>query len=590
MSYLFIMIALLMGVYIAPALAIAPQLLRYPQTATLVPLVSIFFVTLGVDVLSYGNQFNSTTVLGLTVVLYVLALYRVARYCQNATWVFWKQGHLRALFINFCIILPYIIKIGTKAFDTDDEIYSWHYWALQWFYHLPISFEHTGAAYPQAFSKLIAYCYQLLNDVEYQLPVKATLIVLPFCMLNAIAFCSKNLEPKRLWGYFIVCIWAVFVLDWQQYFDYAYAEPLMNASLIGSVSLLWFAQMQSDFVAKQYSLLLAVCLAMLACWSKQAALIWGLFSLPFLLFLVRKPDEPLRPYLLLALLSCLGGVWWIMGEGSHFTQNGGVIGASMASRTWWQQLGYASHRYLIALPQFTLLLLWGLYASRQHRLLSGLACCFILPSLIMWFLFGAYHLRLGLQIITVLSVIIVASDYPVLIKWLSQYRPKQVWHWRQAVIFLLIVHLSGAIWVYQKSIIYRRDLPTYPGGRVALAKFFGSESDEVFNTIYDNPDITVLLSANYIRGLFYTHTETVWPRYKNNPATYTEEDLLADLHYYKPDYVMTSGNLLQGEPMNHLIENLYQKDPKMLSLYTKGSNLHGYRIYRVNLNDSTFVE
>ncbi len=582
MTYLFIMGALFLGVYIAPALAVAPRLLRYPQTATLIPLLSVFWVTLSVDALSHWGQFQALPVLSLTVMLYVLALYRVARYCHDATWEHWKQGHFRALFINFCIVLPYVIKIGTKAFDTDDEIYSWHYWALQWFYQLPISFEHTGAPYPQAFSKLIAYCYQLLNDVEYQLPVKATLIILPFCMLNAIAFCSKTLEPKRLWGYFIVCIWCVFVLDWQKYFDYGYAEPLMNASLVGSVSLVWFAHTQSKISTKQYSLLMAVCLAMLASWSKQAALIWGLFSLPCLVLLLRNAEERWRPYMLLAMLSCVGSIWWILGEGSQFTHNGGVIGASMADRTWWQQLGYASHQYFILLPQFTLLFVWGLYASRTNRMLQGLLFLFVLPSTLLWFLFGAYHLRLGLQIIAVLSVIIVAADYPGLQTWLARYRAKRTWRWPHAVLFLLVIHVSGAVWVYQKSPVHRFDLPTYPGGRVALAKFFGKDSEKVFETIYDNPEITVLLSSNYIRGLFYTHTQTVWPRYPRNPAAYTEADLLADLRDYRPDYVITSGEMLQGEPMNHLVEILYQRYPDALSLYNSKPNLHGYRIYRVN--------
>lgn len=582
MMYLLIMLTLFLGVYMAPALAVSPRLLRYPQTATLIPLFSIFLVTLSVDALSQWEQFHTESVLSITIALSVIALYRVVRYCQGETWEYWKQGHVRALFINFCIVLPYVIKIGTKAFDTDDEIYSWHYWALQWFYQLPISFEHTGAPYPQAFSKLIAYCYQLLNDVEYQLPVKATLAILPFCMLNAIAFCSKTLEPKRLWSYFIVCIWCVFVLDWQKYFDYGYAEPLMNASLIGSVSLVWFAQSQSKISTKQYSLLMAVCLAMLASWSKQAALIWGLFSLPCLVLLLRNTQEYWRPYLLLALLSCLGSLWWILGEGSQFTHNGGVIGASMADRTWWRQLGHASWQYFILLPQFTVLFIWGLYACRTNRLLTGIWFLFVLPSTILWFLFGAYHLRLGLQIIAVLGVMIVAADYPGLHTWLARYRSHARLHWKHAVLFLLLVHVSGAVWVYQKSPIHRLDLPTYPGGRVALAKFFGDDTEHVFETIYDNPEITVLLSANYIRGLFYTHTQTVWPRYAGNPATYTESDLLSDLRYYQPDYVVTSGQMLQGEPMNHLVEALYHRYPDALSLYNQSANLHDYRIYRVN--------
>lgn len=573
MWYFAISALLLALVFIAPAIALAPQLLRRPATAIAIPLVSILCVTLCTDLLSTMGLFNSSIVFSLSLLAAALAIGRLVAQDKVFDSAAWTTEIKALLFINLLITIPYAVKIGTTAFDTDDEIYSWHFWALQWFHNLPISFTHTAAPYPQAFPKLIAWCYQIVGDTELSLPVKSTLFILPLTMLNAIAVAVAPKVRELGWSYFGLMIWLVFICNWQKYFDYAYAEPLMCASIVASAALLIVGARSGEY--KTYWPL-AVAMALLGAWSKQAALVWSMASLPAILLIINRS----RFTFALAAASIAGSLWWVLGEGASFTNNGGVIGASMQDRGIFEQLMLSIKRYLIEMPQVALLYGLAIYAARKDKLLKLILLLFVLPATLLWFVFGAYQLRLGLHVVALLAVVVAAGGLPVLcriepvISRLKEFRSKT------ARLSLSALSIAFAVGVYQSSPVYKIGA-AYPGSLVALHKYFDKDIDLVMDKLYNGHEGAILSASSYVHGLFYTRSPLAWPSKLESDVSFDYNDLVKDIKLSGANYVITSGRIRQGEIFNQVVYRAAAEHPELLKEMTTADNRHGYRIFQV---------
>jgi hypothetical protein len=606
MMYALICLTLFLGVYWAPALAFFPRLILHPVTAVLMPLLSIGIVMVETGLLEWGGLFQPYYVIVLTGVTGVVA---VVRGMQLRGQGFWTPWYWRILVFQVALFLPYAVKIGLQAFDSDDEIYSWNFWALQHVWHEPISYEHTGAPYPQGLPRFLAYQYQLLGNIEWQLPIKAGLILIPFCLFTSIAFAGLNRvgqQAQRATFYviasFMLSVWVIFVINWQQYFDYGYADPLMAAFGVASVAC-WIHAKEKTTSESQGLFLLSAFFALCGVLTKQAALVWGI-ALPLLLgWEAYKTRRFFYGLLAIGVLGSIG-LWWGL-EGLGFTTNTGVIGASTEGRERvLAQLWVAVKRYWIFMPQ--LLLLYGVAAWISFKKWPLIWVMFIVPATLLWFLFGAYHLRLGIHIIGVLALLIAfywtelkmlsESYLPVMPdKWAKgprrcgiqsecqSFRLDASLRWHDTLIWPLIFTFSligCTISYYRSPFSKETGLSVYQASSVSFKKYFGLDSAWVLSTLYDKPNVVLFVPATYIAGLFYGHTPMVRPRYADY-TTYTETALLADFDVLKPHYVFTSGALKQGEPANTLIEQLAQKRPDLLTPVAVSPNRYGYKIYRL---------
>jgi hypothetical protein len=126
------------------------------------------------------------------------------------------------------------------------------------------------------------------------------------------------------------------------------------------------------------------------------------------------------------------------------------------------------------------------------------------------------------------------------------------------------------------------DLNIYQASSISLRKYFGQDSDWIIQNLLDRPDLTLFIPASYISGLFYGHTPMIRPDYQQF-RPYDREDLLADWRAQKPDYVLTSGSLLQGNPASVLTESLAQEFPDLLECVAEAPNRYGYKVYKLNL-------
>ncbi len=573
MSYSLILLSLLLGVYLVPGLAVFPRLLVDPHLTILLPVFSAGVTIVLTTVLSGLGLFTTEVVHGLGVLLAGIALYRCSTLAGYGSPFKRLSPYARALGCTLILFFPYCVKIGMQAFDTDDEIYSWNVWALQHSLGHVLSFENTGAPYPQGFPKILAYHYQWLGNIEWQLPLRAGLIFFPWTVFALLAVSARQLSIFL--ALVVVCaFWA----NWQQYFDYGYADFPMVAFLSASV-FCWLGQEKKWPGAFPLSVFFALCAAL----TKQPGLIWAALTLP-LLILFQLKRSPLEKGVWLSLIAGVLFGWFFL-EGQGFTHNVGVVEASQQGRTWGSQLWYAIKTYWIAQPAIALLYLGALGVSLKTKKFGMIWFFFIVPATLLWFLFGAYHLRLGLHILAVLALII-ALELEIPFKGLLIRRGVEIRLWIGALLLSL-----GLSWgLYQRSVPGQEpSVSVYKASTISFRKYFGSESDWVLANLYDHPELRLFIPTNYIMGLFYGHTPIVRPSVQSG-FPYDEAALLRDFKTLKPDYVFTSGELLQGEPASGLIGALALKRPDLLEPVVKGPNRLGYRAYRLHLNKYNSAE
>ena len=179
---------LLLCVFIAPALALFPRLILNPLTASAIPTISILIVDVIASGLIFLKCYQQNIILWITGFLILLAVGRLFHQKTNV-----GESHLMPplFLLNIGLVLPLVAISGFSAFMSNDALASWNYWALH-YYHQQTP---NTLGYPPFFSLLLSYCYKLLGNTEYQGAVKATLIVFPLTMLNAIACSLKKLVP-----------------------------------------------------------------------------------------------------------------------------------------------------------------------------------------------------------------------------------------------------------------------------------------------------------------------------------------------------------------------------------------------------------
>jgi len=585
--FIFYCLVLLFLVYLAPAVALCPRLLLSSRTAVAIPFVSIAVIILIQALLQQTGMYSHEVVLAISSLLLLIATVR-------AVWMFRRNGaptlcwpitHRVLLLFSLLFGIIWAVELGTAGFDTDDEIYSWNLWAVQHYLGREADFYYTQSPYPQLFPILISYCYKLLGNLDLQLPVKALFALFPVSLWGAITVAPRNATFTNAIRSVVVMILLAAAIG--RYFTSGLADPLMSASLI--VAIFTFIQYSNSPDHREFLVLSLVCAAV-ALYTKQAALIWAIFSLPVIALIatVRGRLPPITAVggaLLLAL-----GLVWVIGPGNGFENNYGVINASQQGRELMDQLLFAIRLHSIDhpfVPLFLIAAIVSMLRARRHR---DILLTFLLPSLFVWLLFGAYSMRLGIHVVAVSALLLAATDYSLPPGYGGgQLRKSEDFIRRNGLLLaiLTVVLVAGFSTYRLKENIGKigSGFSPYDGGMNTIAKYFGKDANFVFDELYDRPDLLLWIPSNYIYGIFYGHTPVMRPAFRE-VAEYDLWALLQEIRDKRPDYLFDSGQHVAFGPGSMLLRELAQERcPELFDKVAAPPNKYGYTIYALHHDD-----
>lgn len=590
MMYAVWLVLLFLSVYMIPALAIFPSLIRQTHTAIAIPILSSLVVVFLVTVLKALGYFNQPVVIGITVLFFTIAVYRVKKVKLSD---FQSKAAHQIIFFNLLLMLPFFVKLGTHGFDQGDEIYSWNFWAIQHYLNLPPDFEHTAAPYPQFFPKLLAYQYQLVGNIDYQLPIKCLLGLFSFTLLNALglAYLHKPVNSKIKYG--VVILWLVFGIGLQHFFNDGYADPIMSASLVLSVYYAWLAY-QNKQVEHRYWVL-CVAAALVSAYAKQPGLLWLGFILPlgYILSDYRSRVKHKLKSGLFILCTTGTAFLWMLTEGRQFQHNGGVIGASLQNRDVYAHLKYLAEFYFIQQPMLALFLVLSvigliryIFVTKQNknkRFVLFIFGLLVLPYLILWFTFGAYQLRLGQHVVELLALLVILSGYRGLFLFNSTFHffaqkmknkkmnpnPRTIW-----IGLASISLLSSVIIGYKQEYKIMKGISWKEGGLRTIQFYFPDMSKANIHQIYKNPNILLWVPTRYLYGTFYGHTPVTMP----TEQTWSIKTLIEA----KPDYVITAAKEITSAEWVDRLDNIIRSCPTAFKQMNAGNNRYRYVVYKVD--------
>jgi len=575
---------LLLLVYLAPALALYPRLLLRSRTAVAIPFVSIAAVTGVYLALAQTGTYSQAGVRVVSIIFLAIALIRIGLVIRkDGQRAFdWPVTHRVLVLFSVLLGIYPAADLGTSGFDSNDEIYSWNMWAVQHYLGHEIDFYYTGSPYPQLFSILISYCYLLLGSVELQMPVKTLFALFPIALWSLIGVAPQ--EPSAANA--IRSIAALLLLNAAigRYFTDGLADPLMAAALITAIYLY---MQYTETTNRRDLLVLSVICGTVAVYTKQAALIWAVFSFPAItLFAVAQRRLPAEALVAAAML-LVTALIWLIGPGSGFYNNQGVIDASQHGRGTLEQLFFAGNRHFTKQPLLLLFRILGLTAVIRARRYRDIYIFFLLPALLAWLLFGAYSLRLGIHVVALSALLIAATSFALplglaggsltsTVKFVGRHRLAL------AIFALLLVFTASANRVYKGIRKYGEDFAPYLGGKNAIVKYFGKDSKIVFEKLYDRPDVLLWIPSNYIYGIFYGHTEVMRPSYQDG-SSYTPLQLISEIEERSPDFLFDAGHRVSYGPGSATLRKVAEEYcPGLFEKVATPPNKHGYTVYRLH--------
>lgn len=552
-----------------PALSFFPSLVATPVLATTIPIVSVFFIDIFALILFKFNVYHRPEILMLTLIFGAMAFFRVRLFIKKSK-LSWQKNDIYLLIINASLLLPLIAFSGLSAFMTDDALQSWNYWAL----HYLFGSKPDTLGYPPFFSVLISYAYQILGNIDYQGPIKALFVIFPFTILNALAFSTE--KTSRYFVLFlalaIISIFPGFLsFDFYKFYSRGYADPMLAACIAASllIFLHYLKNNQSD-----YLIVAAIC-GVTAALSKQPGLLWACISMPLLLclkMLWEKKIDYLSCFTIAFLL--IIPFCWLVTDGSHFYNNSGVLNASLhqtnvTMAVMFKTLWYSIIKYFILQPTFLLLFAFAALAAYQDKYKFTIFLVFILPMTLLWFIFGAYDIRLGLYIL-VSAALLVASENYFHIQIFSKLNLQKI-----SNAFVLSGAVAFGIFSITNQVNPHINVlhHIYPlnAGLSNLYRYYGDQAPFIYKQIYNHKNIRIWAPNRMAAGIFYGHNPVVT---ENNPK------VLSSIKNSRADYVALAfcdHHLWDCDA----IQELKEVHPAVLKPILIGSNHYQYYLYRV---------
>ncbi len=579
-------VTLLILVYIAPAIALYPRMILSSRTAIAVPIVSIAVIGVAQVVFVSNGLYTKSTVVVFSAALLLVAVVRLVCLLRGAaaSEFYWPASHRILLIVSVLLGMYWGGHLATTGFDTHDEIYSWNLWAIQHYLNQDIDWYYVKSPYPQLFPVLISFCYKLLGSIELQLPVRALFALFPISLWGAIAIAPKeSTVDNAIRSVAVMLLLAVAI---GTYFETGLADPLMATSLVVAISL--YIQYVEEPDRAELLFLSLICSAV-ACYTKQAALVIAL-SLPVItLIKVLKGRLPLTSFVGAIALLTLALVW-VLGPGSGFYDNTGVITRSQQDRDAIEQIIFAAGNQFAEhplVPLFLALGAIGVVRAHRHR---DIFLLFLVPATLAWLLYGSYSLRLGMHIVAASALLLAATDYntpalPGAARLL--HAVKQLVFRRGGVLLIAGVALFGTATVHRIHANIGeigKNFSPYLGGMNTITKIFGKDARFVFEELYDRPDLLIWAPSNYIYGIFYGHTPVMRPG-GLDPRSYTQVSLLDEIRLTRPDYLFDSGPEVAFGPGYLRLRELADECPELFEKRVTPPNKSGYTVYQLRKHD-----
>ena len=375
-----------------------------------------------------------------------------------------------------------------------------------------------------------------------------------------------------------------FIALFYKFFIEGYADPFNAIPVAFSAALLL-----KYFETKEESryLFFGVFCGIVAYLSKQPALVWGLFGAPalFIVKFIKAKKLTLIEILAFATIM-LPAILWLIGPGSNFFDNRGVIQASTHNLhpgfyQYVVTLKNSLANYFIKQPFVLLIYILAALAVIGRRYASTVFLIFVIPGTLLWFILASYELREGLHVITT-SVLLIASVgffHERIMLWFSGYRRFTdliELHLTHICIFFVFVGITGFI-IVSMSVIKNAQGHIYPlkAGKTLLYQFFGKAAPDLYENAYNHSNVMIWTAGNaYARGIFYSHNPF------SDDRGYTLQEAYDMLKQLKPNYVLTGGDITPSE--DEIIQALSQHCVGLLLNLPTGNTPHQFKVYKVN--------
>ncbi len=580
--------------FVAPALSIWPSLIAKTKTAFSIPILSVLIIGVIQYFLSQFGYFNYSVVMSLSCLFVVVAVIRVysLRLVLQGNW---NQYAFYAYLFGLLIWIIFAADLGTTAFDTNDEIYSWNMWAIQHYQGQPIDLNYTAAYYPQLFSVIIAYSYALLGGIEYHLPIRVMLGMLPGILFLAIVFAGHSLSAARLVGASLLFLVMVLAQGLKGVLNEGLADPLMATAFV--LSVYFFIQCYRTYDIRL--LVLSTICALVAAYTKQPGLLWAGLLLPlFISYYIFKGRFEKSAWVLGAI-SFLVTAFWLVFIAPEFHQNQGVILPSQGNREILEQLLYGFERFFIKKPLVLLLLILTFLIAFKHRqqgIYLLLVFFVVVPYILLWVLFGAYNYRLGLHVIMLMMLIVCSESLfsSIFIQRISDFFERKTLkliriEWFVMLFVLLTVSIAMISANKNMSKYYHGLFNPNHGAETAIAKYYGADAPKLFMDILHNPEEKQLwFASNYTYGLFYGYQPTFRPIYTQE-LPYTRTTLLTEIEQYKIKYLFDTSPKYAFGPASEILKQMVEHDCAYLfEIVASPINDKGYVVYLVRQDAELF--
>ena len=402
-------------------------------------------------------------------------------------------------------------------------------------------------------------------------------------LVAAIGTASLKMAPRSLLWFIGLMIFTLFVAHLHSKgLSRGLAEIVMIPALVVSIALYLQHERALDSGFSVH-LWLASAAAVVAGLSKQPALIWLMLVFPILA--ATDAVQRRRPFTTLIPVAIAWGcgLLWLITEGNGFWANDGVTTRSLQDRDPAQQVLYAAEKWLIDRPAVAVMLLLCTYVvfrgeSRRGR---GIFIGLLIPSLLAWFLLGAYNLRLGMHVVAIAALLIAANEYwpnlsggPATNGRLVSTRTR---HLVNGLAVLAVIVSGATAW---KRIEDRGPaFSLYDGGKNTIYKYFGDDAEFVYREIYRSTH-KLWISTGYIYGIFYGHNPVIRPDHRT--GTLDLDRLKAEIARDRPDFLFESGAHVAVRPVRALLRQLVAKCGDWFETVAAPLNKYVHTVYRLN--------